>query len=78
VAILFSDPGDAVEQVEHKFYDRVTLIDAGEYTTRITYSRCNGDISLHWLGDLVRENRGESLDHLDVTVPLLRRCDRTG
>jgi hypothetical protein len=47
----------------------VTLIDAGEYTTRITCSCCNGDISLHWLGDLVRENRGESFDHLDVTVP---------
>lgn len=46
---------------------------AGEYTTRITCSRCNGDISSHWPGDLVRENRGGSSDYLDVTVPAAAR-----
>ncbi|MFF5263589.1 hypothetical protein ACFY4C_32075 [Actinomadura viridis] len=69
VAALFSGPDDAVEQVKHEFYDGVTLIDAGEYTTRITCSRCRRDISLDWLGDVVRGNGGVSFDHLDVTVP---------
>jgi hypothetical protein len=69
VTSLFSGPDDAVEKVEHKFYDLVTLIDAGECTTRITCSGCDGDISLAWLGDLVMKNGGVSFGHLDVTVP---------
>ncbi|MER7444626.1 hypothetical protein [Micromonospora avicenniae] len=69
VASLFSGPDDAVEEVEYKFYDRVTLIDAGENTSQITCSHCSRDIGLGWLGDLVRENGSLSFDHLDVTVP---------
>ncbi|MEU8218257.1 hypothetical protein AB0C47_21130 [Micromonospora taraxaci] len=69
VASLFSGPDDAVEEVEYKFYDRVTLIDAGENTSQITCSRCGRDVSLDWLGDLVRGNGSPSFDHLDVTVP---------
>ncbi|MDO3703260.1 hypothetical protein Q3W71_16425 [Micromonospora sp. C28SCA-DRY-2] len=69
VAELFYGQGDAVERVEVTFYDRVTLIDAGEYTTRIACSRCEADISLDWLGDVVRENGGASFDSLDVLVP---------
>ena len=69
VASLFSGPDDAVEEVEYEFYDRVTLIDAGEYTSQITCSRCGRDIGLDWLGDLVRGNGSLSFDHLDVTVP---------
>ncbi|MEV0128761.1 hypothetical protein AB0H83_09880 [Dactylosporangium sp. NPDC050688] len=72
VASLLSVPGDAVERVEGRFYDRVTLIDAGMYTTRITCSCCDGDISMDWLGDLVRQNGSLSFDHLDVTVPCCR------
>ncbi|MCP3782439.1 hypothetical protein NLX85_03540 [Micromonospora sp. A3M-1-15] len=68
VASLFSGPGDAVDEVKQTFYDRVTLIDAGMYTERITCPRCVGVISLDWLGDLVREN-GMGFDHLDVAVP---------
>jgi hypothetical protein len=68
VARLFSGPDDAVEEVNYEFYDRATLIDAGENTTQITCSRCDEDISLEWFYDLVEEN-GESFDHLDVTVP---------
>ncbi|HEX6469751.1 MAG TPA: hypothetical protein VF069_11700 [Streptosporangiaceae bacterium] len=68
VARLFSGPNDAVEKVSHEFYDRVTLIDAGENTVQITCSRCGGEISVRWFFDLVEEN-GESFDHLDVTVP---------
>jgi hypothetical protein len=68
VARLFSGPGDAVEHVDHEFYDRVTLIDAGENTSRITCSRCDGNIDQEWFDDLIEEN-GESFDDLDVTVP---------
>lgn len=68
VARLFSGPGDAVDHVDHEFYERVTLIDAGENTTRITCSRCDGDIDVEWFDDLIEEN-GESFDNLDVTVP---------
>lgn len=68
VVRLFSGPGNAVEYVDHCFYDRVTLIDAGENTTRIACSRCDGDIDLVWFYDLIEET-GESLDNLDVTVP---------
>ena len=69
VASLFSGPDDAVDEVEYKFYDRMTLIDAGENTSQITCSRCRRDIGLDWLGDLVRANGSLSFDHLDVTVP---------
>jgi hypothetical protein len=71
IARLFSGPADAVEKVSHKFYDRVTLIDAGENTTQIRCSHCGGEISVEWFFDLVGEN-GESFDHLDVMVPC---CD---
>lgn len=68
VARLFSGPEDDVEEVEHEFYDRVTLIDAGENTTRISCSSCDGDLDVEWLNDLIEEN-GESLDSMDVSVP---------
>lgn len=69
---LLSGPGDAVERVENRFYHRVTLIDAGMYTTRIICPCCDGDIAMDWLGSLVRQNGGVSFDHLDVTVPCCR------
>ncbi|MGS2618060.1 hypothetical protein ACVCAH_26575 [Micromonospora sp. LZ34] len=69
VASLFSGPDDAVDEVEYKFYDRMTLIDAGENTSQITCSRCRRDIGLDWLGDVIRANGSLSFDHLDVTVP---------
>ncbi|MEV6150134.1 hypothetical protein AB0L53_07305 [Nonomuraea sp. NPDC052129] len=68
VTQLFSRPEDDVEEVEHEFYDQVTLIDAGENTTRISCSNCDGDIDVQWLNDLVEEN-GESIGSLDVSVP---------
>ncbi|MCW3820020.1 hypothetical protein ONA91_36870 [Micromonospora sp. DR5-3] len=73
VAGLFSGPGDDVEQVDHEFYERVTLTDAGENTTRITCSRCEGDINPEWLYDLIEEN-GESFDNLDVTRAVSYPC----
>lgn len=65
---LFSAPGDAVERVNHEFYDKVTLIDAGEATSRVTCSRCDRDIDPQWFYDLIEES-GETFDDLDVTVP---------
>lgn len=35
---LISGPYDAVEEVEYEFYDRITLIGAGENTSQITCS----------------------------------------
>jgi hypothetical protein len=69
MASLFTGSGDTVEQIDPVFYDRVTLIDAGEYTVTITCSHCGGDIALDWLGDVVRTNGGVHFDHLDVVVP---------
>jgi len=68
VVRLFSGPGDDVEHVDHKFYDQVTLIDAGENTTQITCPRCAEDIDLKWFYDLIEEN-SESFDGSDATVP---------
>ena len=68
VARLFSGPSADVEDVDYEFYDRVTLIDAGENTTRITCSHCDGDIEVDWLFDLIEQN-GESFDSLNVAVP---------
>ncbi|MGI5238680.1 hypothetical protein [Dactylosporangium sp. CA-139066] len=69
VAELLSGSGDDVERVENQFYERVTLIDAGMYTTRITCPRCAGNIAMDWLGALVRQNGGASFERLDVRVP---------
>ncbi|MFC6022832.1 hypothetical protein ACFP2T_42595 [Plantactinospora solaniradicis] len=68
VARLFSGPADDVEEVDYEFYDRVTLIDAGENTTRIRCSRCDGESDVGWLYDLAEEN-DEGFERLDVAVP---------
>jgi hypothetical protein len=68
VTELFAGPGDDVEQVEHTFYDRVTLIDAGENTTRINCSRCDGEISIGWFSETVAADHAGS-DDLDARVP---------
>jgi hypothetical protein len=69
VADLFSGDGAEVDRVEAKFYDRVTLIDAGMYTERITCPQCGADIRTDWLGEVVRANGGVSFNSLRVTVP---------
>lgn len=69
VAELLLGSGDDVERVVNQFYERVTLIDAGMYTTRITCPRCAANIAMDWLGDLVRQNGGMSFEHVDVRVP---------
>jgi hypothetical protein len=68
VARLFSGPEDGVEEVEAKFYDQVTLIDAGENTTRISCSNCDRDIDVRWFFDLIDKN-GQAFGNLDSQVP---------
>lgn len=68
VTRLFSAPEDDVEEVKHEFYDRITVIDAGENTTQVFCSNCSVDIGVEWFFDLIEKN-GESFDSLDVTVP---------
>jgi hypothetical protein len=65
---LFSGPEDDVEEVEAEFHDQVTLIDAGENTTRISCSNCGGDIEVGWFFDLAGEE-GEIPGGLDVAPP---------
>ncbi|GAA2482654.1 hypothetical protein Ahu01nite_070990 [Winogradskya humida] len=68
VAGLFSGPQDDVEEVEAEFYDQVTLVDAGENTTRVFCSQCGADIGVGWFFDLIEE-QGEAFDSLDFEVP---------
>ena len=72
---LFSGPDDDVEEVSGEFYDQVTLIDAGENTTRITCPRGGGDISLEWFLDLAEEH-GEGIGDRDVAIPCSMRPSR--
>lgn len=67
VAGLFSGPEDDVEEVEHDFYDQVTLIDAGENTTRISCSNCASDIDVQWFFELTGYGQGPC--SLDIRVP---------
>lgn len=57
VAGLFSGQDADVEYVEHEFYDHVTLIDAGENTTRISCSNCAEDIDASWFFELIGDVR---------------------
>jgi hypothetical protein len=75
VAGLFEGPGDDVEDIEYEFYERVTLIDAGENTERITCPLCAGGIGTEWFYGLIEEN-GESFESLDVVVPCCRETVR--
>jgi hypothetical protein len=56
VAQLFSGPGDAVERVDCEFYERTTLIDAGEWTDLITCSRCAQNIDVKQFFELLIAN----------------------
>lgn len=64
---LFSGDDGDVEGVSSAFYDQVTVIDAGENTTRITCARCGEDI-LEWFFDLIEEH-GESIGDWEPAVP---------
>ncbi|WP_433124823.1 hypothetical protein ACQPWW_20715 [Micromonospora sp. CA-240977] len=78
VAGLFARPGDHVEVVEPVFYDRITLIDGGEYMENVFCPRCAAAIGLDWFWDvLIARNGGRwvgepTIDDLDVTVPCCR------
>ena len=64
---VFADP-DGAQEVTVAFYDRITVVDAGENLERITCPRCADEISLAWYGDLIEQTEGE-FDDLTVTVP---------
>jgi hypothetical protein len=74
VGWLFAGPGDAVELVRYEYYDHVTLIDAGGYTTEITCPRCGQDIR-EWFWDLIVQRRLD-FDELGVRVPCCRAAVR--
>ncbi|BBH70173.1 hypothetical protein ACTI_68580 [Actinoplanes sp. OR16] len=75
VAGLFAGPGDHAEAVEPIYYERITLIDGGEYTQDLFCPRCEADIGLDWFWELVRERNGgrmigePTIHDLSVTVP---------
>lgn len=77
VARLFSGPGDAVERVDYKFYERTTLIDAGEWTDLITCSRCTQSIDVRHFFELMMANSSPAerlvhrlaFDSLEMRVP---------
>ena len=72
---LFAGPGDHVEAVEPVFYERVTLIDGGEYMQDVFCPRCGAAIGLNWFWDLLtarnggRTVGGPAVCDLGVTVP---------
>lgn len=78
VAGLFVGPGDHVEAVEPVLYERITLIDGGQYMQDVICSRCDAAIGLDWLWELLRESNGgrmvgePTIGDLSVTVPC---CD---
>ncbi|GAA2501037.1 hypothetical protein [Winogradskya humida] len=71
VAGLFAGPGDHVESVEPVFYDRIAVIDGGEYMEEVFCPRCGASIGVDWFWDLLQDRTGDdpTLDDLAVTVP---------
>jgi hypothetical protein len=75
VAGLFAGPDDHVELVEPLFYERITLIDGGEYMEDLFCPRCDAAIGLDWFWDLLRARNGgrmigePAVPDLSVTVP---------
>ncbi|MER7894456.1 hypothetical protein ABTX15_32125 [Micromonospora sp. NPDC094482] len=65
---LFSGSDNADKRVDYEFYEQVNLIDAGENTTRIGCTLCDGDIDLEWFFGLIEEDSG-SYESLGVTAP---------
>src|SRR6266496_2196973 len=67
---VFVDP-DGMQEVTVEFYERITVVDAGENTQRITCPHCDQDVPLDWYSDLIEQTEGE-FDTLEVGVPC---CD---
>ncbi|MBV1856628.1 hypothetical protein [Catellatospora tritici] len=71
---LFAGPGDHVELVKPVFYDRIMLIDAGQYMEDVFCPRCDAALGLDWFWDMLREESGgltvdPTIGDLDVTLP---------
>lgn len=75
VAGLFAGPGDSVDAVEPVFYERITLIDGGQYMQDVFCPRYDAAIGLDWFWDLLRERNGgrtvgePTVGDLAATVP---------
>jgi hypothetical protein len=75
VAGIFAGPGDHVEAVQSAFYQRITLIDGGEYMQDVFCPRCDAAIGLDWFWNLlIYRNHGRTvgepaIDDLGVIVP---------
>ncbi|XVU23090.1 hypothetical protein ACQPZJ_38390 [Actinoplanes sp. CA-054009] len=68
VRSVFLDPDGASQEITIEFYDRITVVDAGENLSRITCSNCGADIPLEWWAELAEESEGE-FDDLAIVVP---------
>jgi hypothetical protein len=75
VAGLFAGPGDHVETVKPIFYERIVLIDGGQYMADVFCPRCGVAIGLGWFWDLLRVRSGgrmvgePTVGDLGVLVP---------
>ena len=76
LAGLFAGPDDGVEVVEPVFYERITLIDGGEYMNEVFCPRCGAAMGLDWFWNLLTPGNGgigaPTIGDLRVTVPC---CD---
>ncbi|WP_097329317.1 hypothetical protein [Paractinoplanes atraurantiacus] len=68
VRSVFPDPGTTGQEITTEFYDRITVVDAGENLSRITCPSCGADIPLEWWAELAEESEGE-FDDLGIVVP---------
>ncbi|MFI6261676.1 hypothetical protein [Micromonospora sp. NPDC051006] len=65
---VFPDPDGVQQDITVEFYDRITVVDAGESVQQITCPHCDRDIPTDWYDDLIEETEGE-FDSLIVSVP---------
>jgi hypothetical protein len=70
---IFPDPDAVSQEITVRFYDHVTIVDAGEYLERITCPACAADIPLAWLGELVEEHGVAGFTDLSAAVPCCGR-----
>ncbi len=68
VRALFPDPDSTPQEISVRFYDRITVVDAGENLQRITCPHCHTNIEVDWYQDLIEQTDG-GFDTLQVTVP---------
>lgn len=68
VAGLFEGDGLHVDEVEAEFFERVTVIDAGDNTSSVTCSACGAELGADFVSRLT-EADPDGLPSLDTRVP---------